>query len=110
MEREVIINKTLRDMKQFGIINEDLVPYARPFLERMSVATWEMRGKFQGNRRSKEIIQLNEQMEEIDRFPNILKASKTIKCTPRTIRNAIRTGGITSGKITGRRNYWRYAE
>ena len=105
MDIHVIVNKTLRDMKQFGIISEENAGEARKYLELLALACWEQGTKYYGRCNGKKIIQYDRYFVEINDFPNQLKASFAVGYSDRAINRALKTG-----KMTRAHHYWRYAE
>ena len=110
MDQDKTVNKIMFWLLHDKIIQPEHQNKVRGYLEQVYVAGWEESGKWRGDKRSMKIIQEDDEHNEIGRFPSIEVAAKMMKCTPRTIREALKTGEMTSGKITGHRNYWRYAD
>ena len=106
MDREVCINKVLRDMKMFDIIHEDKEGEARIFLNALSVAVYEQRTKELLAHNKKRVIQYNKKDQEIARFSTIAEASRANKCSRDVIDDSV-TGRI---KVSRKGYYWKYAE
>lgn len=110
MDREVAINRVIRDMNLQGLISRDLAGEVRSaeakiYLGALYTAGWEEKGRLHGDRRSREIIQMTAAMKEMQRFHNATQAGKILHCAKRTIRKSLNTG-----EPTDRGHIWRYAD
>jgi hypothetical protein len=106
MEREVVINRVLRDMKMQEILSEENEPFAIQFLNAVYVAAWEARGKELLAHNKKKVIQYNRENIVIGEFDSILEAAELNECNRDVIDDSI------SGRanFTRRGHYFRYAE
>jgi len=105
MEQDIAINRVLRDLKMQGLIAEEESANVRFFLNALWVASWEARGSEFGDRRSREIIQLDKKGRPLNEFHNSMEAAKKLRCARKTIRKSLLTG-----KPTDRGHLWKYVE
>lgn len=109
MERDVVLNRILRDMKMSGLISEDSNGYVKIYLNAAYVSGVESgieieRGKF-GKHRERKIVQYNINMIKIAEYDSILKAAKKMKCSDRILNVALKYGTLTRAK-----HIWKYKE
>lgn len=111
MIQEVIINKILRDLKQFELIPKDITgeflpnELYRPFFNALFVAGWEEGKRSLGIAQEIKIEQCDRQGKKIKEFDSILKAAKKVKCSDRLINRALK-----SGKPSRAGHIWRYVK
>jgi len=109
MDQDKAVNKTLRDMNQFGLISKNeegevRSGEARLFLNALWVAGKEWRrGKPTGGGRP--IVQMDRGKKIIGRFDNVLDASRKLKISKHTIYNA-----IYGTYMTRKGHYWKHAD
>jgi len=109
MNQDKVINKTLRDLKDFELIHPVDSGDIRPFFERVYVAGWEKGWEESmnsfGKNRERKVVRYNKQGNLIDEYDSILKAAKEVKYTDRKIYRALK-----SGKPTREGHVWKYKE
>jgi len=105
MDKDVCINRVLRDMKLQGLISEEANGEVKIYLNAVWVAGYEHKTKELGYLHRKGVIQYDANWKEIRRFEGIKVASIKVRCDNLTIERAIK-----SGKLTRKRHYWKLAE
>jgi len=105
VDKDSVINKVLRDMKQDGVVCDDGIGVARIHLTILYNAAYERGTTHYGHSNSKKIVQYDKYGDKIDEFDNQLVASKIVGYTDRAISRALKTGRPTrAGHI------WKYAD
>ena len=104
MDQEIVINKVLRDLKLFGIINEGTEGEARKHLTLLAQACWEQGTKHYGKANGRKIIQYDRYGNKIGEFENQLKAAIAVGYTDHAILRSLK-----SGRATREHHYWKYA-
>jgi hypothetical protein len=85
MERLTVINRALRDLKMFGLIDPDYVGEVRPFLNAVYIAGWEKGRSNRGHRIAKRIGQYTEDKELFQTFRSLADAAKMTGFSQRAI-------------------------
>jgi hypothetical protein len=105
MDREVIINKILRDLKSFDLIKEDDSGHIKKHLEFLyGAAWWEGRRSGIGGHRKRQ-VELYVYDIFKDSFNSEREASNITKESESTIKRALR-----SGEATSKGHVWKYVE
>jgi hypothetical protein len=76
MELERVVNKNLRDLKQFGLIKEDDEGQVRLHLNRLAVACWEEGAKSVFSHGEKEVEEYDTNGFKINDYPSVTIAAK----------------------------------
>ena len=105
MEKDKVINKVARDLREAEIIGEEDAPLVKAHLNLIWTAGWEDRNKVFSDKRSLPVCQLNENKKLMLEFHNIQIAARKAKYSRGTIYTAIK-----SGEKTRRGHYWVYKE
>jgi hypothetical protein len=105
MDRDTVINKTVRDLKQFGLINEEDAGYVKFHLNLLCTAIWEGARKELLNHNSKPVIQFNKKGMIIAEYPSIKEAARFNHCHRAVIDEA-----IACGRITEKGHIWKHKE
>ncbi len=106
MEREICINRVLRDMRLLGIIPEDNIGDARIYANAIWVASYEERTRELLAHNKKKVVQYNRGDQEIATFSSIAEAARANKCSRDVVDDSI-TGRV---EISRKGYYFRYAE
>jgi hypothetical protein len=105
MNQDLLINKVLRDLKQFGLINEEDSGKVKFHLNLLCTAIWEGARKELLNHNSKPVTQFNRKGEIIAEYPSIKEAAKFNHCHRAVIDEA-----IACGRITEKGHIWKHKE
>lgn len=107
MEKYLVVNRVLRDMKQAGILLEVDSEIARPFLNLLWTAGYDYYRYYEINHNRKKIIYYDKQGKVLALYPSIIDAARKLKIGRGTIDD------ILYRKTKGRRNtgnYFRYSD
>ena len=105
MNKEIAINKTVRDLKLFKFIREDNTEDVKFLLGLLWQVAWETRMHDFGEFRERKIEQYNRNFKKINEFDSQLKAAKKVGYSDRAILRALQTG-----KRTRAGHYWKYKD
>ena len=103
MDREIVVNKILRDLKFMGLVSEDTNGEFKPFLGALFVAGYEQARIEFAARTKKPVVQYNINMEFLKEYDGIEDAAKALKVSRETIARAIRTSRLTS-----KNHFWKF--
>jgi hypothetical protein len=104
MERDVIINKILRDLKAFELIKDDDCGHIRKHLELLyGAAWWEGRRSLGGHKRVKLELYIYDIFK--DSFDSEKEAVRISKDSEMTIKRSLR-----SGRATKKGHIWKYKD
>jgi len=110
MEREKVINRIIRDMRQFGLIGRDRAGEERTdevmvFLNALWVAGYEYRGRKLTAHNNKKVIRFNSKGDKICEYNSVVEASIELNVGVTGLYSA-----ILRGSRTRKGYYFRYAE
>ena len=105
MTQEVIINKILRDLKQFNLIKEDDSGIIKRHLEFLYGAAWNEGRKKTIYYSNKEVYQCDKEGHILATYKSATDAAKQLKCTRETIYLA-----ISEKRLTRKGHYWKHKE
>lgn len=110
MDREIIINRVLRDMKQFELIAKDVVGdiregEARFFLNVLYTAAWESRKKDYNISQERPVIQEDRDHKFLKMYPSMVIARNVVGMSKTGMIDAIKYK-----KLTRKGYYFKYAE
>jgi predicted NUDIX family phosphoesterase len=105
MLQKIAINRTVRDLKMFGLINEEGTEDVKFHLNLLWIVAWEQRGRELTAHNKRKIIQYNKENKEIERYNSIDEAAKILKYNRDVIDDSI----SERTKFTKKGYYFKYA-
>jgi hypothetical protein len=110
MDQETTVNRVLRDMKLARLITldevgDERIAEMRVLCNAIYTAGWEEKNKAWADKRSIPVVQCDKKGKPIQRFHNVLIASRKTKYNRVTIYTSLK-----SGKPTQRGHIWKYAQ
>lgn len=105
MEIDRAVNKTLRDLVQFKLVEKNNEGYVRSHLKTLAIAIWDERGRAFSNNKRRVIVQYDKEGKLLNEFISTKDAARKIDSDDVTIWRALK-----SGKPTRRGHVWKYKE